>query len=137
MKQEPFCALQQTEVIDIWDRQFMTQRVTKVPPEEATVFSVNLRIDAQVADQVYQANGIHGMYIEPRSPDGRNPHEGFRVVWLPRKSFSEAQVSQQTSKVPTTLVRQADRYGLRVDSSHAEELHKVHRPDLVYITRLN
>lgn len=133
MQQEPFRQLQPSDVIDVWDRQFMTTRMQRVQPEEADIFSVNLRINQKVQEEVFKANGCHGTYIEPRTQDGRHPDEAFQVVWLPKKSFSEAQVSQQTSKTPTTLVRQADRYGLRVASHEAEALHQLHRPDLVYI----
>ena len=133
LQMDPFRNVQQAEIIDVWDRQFMSTRMSKTAPEEAAMFSVNLRINEQICDELFQANGTQGIYLEPRSPDGRNPHDQFKVVWLPGKSFGEAQVSQKTSKVPTMLVRQADRYGLRVDSTKAEELHRLHRPDLVYI----
>ena len=133
MQQEPFRHLQQSDVIDVWDCQFMTVKMQKVPPEDSDVFSVNLRIKQQVQDDIAKANGCNGTYIEPRSPDGRHPDDSFQVVWLPRKTFGEAQVCQKTSKTPTTLVRQADRYGLRVLNEEAEALHRIHRPDLVYI----
>ena len=133
MQQEPFRHLQQSDVIDVWDRQFMTVKMQKVPPEDSDVFSVNLRIKQQVQDDIAKANGCNGTYIEPRSPDGRHPDDSFQVVWLPRKTFGEAQVCQKTSKTPTTLVRQADCYGLRVLNDEAEALHRIHRPDLVYI----
>lgn len=133
LQMDPFRNVQQADIIDVWDRQFMSTRMSKTAPEEAAMFSVNLRINEQICDELFQANGTQGIYLEPRSPDGRNPHDQFKVVWLPGKSFGEAQVSQKTSKVPTMLVRQADRYGLRVDSTKAEELHRLHRPDLVYI----
>jgi hypothetical protein len=135
MKQPPFVNLQQHEIIDVWDRdrQFMTNRMTRTSQEESVMFSVNMRVSLDVQDDIFLANGANGTYVEPRSPDGRQPAEQFQVVWLPRKTYSEAQVCQQTSKVSATLVRQCDRYGLRVESSHAEELHRIHRPDLVYI----
>ena len=133
MQQEPFRSLQQQDVIDVWDRQYMTTRMTKVPPEDAVMFSVNMRVSQEAAETIAQANGVHGTYVEPRSADGRNPDDRYKVVWLPRKTFGEAQVSQKTSKMPTTLVRQADRYGLRVESKDAEILHQLHRPDLVFI----
>ena len=103
--------MQQQEVIDVWDRQYMTARMTKVSPDDAAMFSVNMRLSQTVVDQVFQANGVQGTYVEPRTADGRNPDEQYKVVWLPKKTFGEGQVSQKTSKVPTTLVRQADRYG--------------------------
>ena len=133
MQQDPFRQLQQTDVIDVWDLQFLTAKLQKVVPDEADMFSVNLRIRQQVQEEVTKANGNNGTYIEPRTPDGRHPDEAYQVVWLPRKTYGEAQVSQKTSKTPTTLVRQADRYGLRVANEEAEALHRLHRPDLVYI----
>ena len=133
MQQDPFRSLQQQDVIDVWDRQFMTTRMTRVTPEDAAMFSVNMRVSQAVADTIAQANGVHGTYVEPRSADGRNPDDRYKVVWLPKKTFGEAQVSQKTSKMPTKLVRQADRYGLRVESQDAEALHQLHRPDLVFI----
>ena len=39
MQQEPFRQLQHSDVIDVWDRQFLTTRLTKVPPEDSDMFS--------------------------------------------------------------------------------------------------
>ena len=97
LQMDPFRNVQQADIIDVWDRQFMSTRMSKTAPEEAAMFSVNLRINEQICDELFQANGTQGIYLEPRSPDGRNPHDQFKVVWLPGKSFGEAQVSQKTS----------------------------------------
>ena len=112
MQQEPFRQLRQSDVIDVWVRQFMTSRMNKVQPEESDMFCVNFRINQNVQDEVYKANGFNGTYVEPRSPDGPHPDEAYKVVWLPRKTFGEAQLCQKTSKIPSTLARQADRYRL-------------------------
>ena len=71
--------------------------------------------------------------LRVRSHDGRQPDDTQKIVWLPGKAYAEAQVIQRASTIPSMLVRQGDRYGLRTSACHAEALHKLHRPDLVYI----
>ena len=133
MKQHPFDTVPQSDVIDVWDRQYLTSKMTKSNSEDAVIFCVNIRLNLAAKAGILAANGSQGMYIEPRTADGRQPDESQKVVWLPKKSFGEAQVCQQTSKIPTMLARHCDRYGLRVAAQQAEELHKTYRPDLVYI----
>ena len=50
-----------------------------------------------------------------------------------RRIFVKQFVARQTTDIPTTLVRSGNRYGLRVAHHKAEEVHNVHRPDLLYL----
>eukprot|EP00435_Cladocopium_sp_Y103_P016483 s3990_g4.t1 len=129
----PFTDLEKSAILDVWDRQFMTMRMTRVPFQEAQLFMVNMRIDSSAIETLMQSNGEDGKYYELRNHNGRQPLESQKIVWLPGKAFADAQVLQRSSTIPTALVRQGDRYGLRTTEQHAEELHKLHRPDLVYI----
>eukprot|EP00435_Cladocopium_sp_Y103_P014515 s729_g3.t1 len=129
----PFTDLDPNAILDVWDRQFMTLRLTKVPHQEAQLFMVNMRIDTSAIATLMKTNGEEGRYIELRNHNGRQPLESQKIVWLPGKAYADAQVLQRTSTIPTALVRQGDRYGLRTDDQHAEALHKQHRPDLIYI----
>eukprot|EP00438_Fugacium_kawagutii_P005459 Skav215028 [mRNA] locus=scaffold966:519649:524391:- [translate_table: standard] len=126
-------ALKQIEVLDVWDRQFLSERMTKALPRDAFVFSVNLRVANQVLPQLTQLNGLDGIYIEPRSADGRHPSSEFEVCWQPRKTFAEITLQQKVTQVPTTVVRLGQRYGLRAKVEHAETLHNELRPDTVYL----
>eukprot|EP00435_Cladocopium_sp_Y103_P038615 s1411_g10.t1 len=129
----PFTELPGNAILDVWDRQFMTMRLSKVPYQEAQLFMVNMRIDASAIETLLRANGEDGKYFELRSHNGRQPDDTYKIVWLPGKAYADAQVVQRASTIPTALVRQGDRYGLRTPDQHAEMLHKQHRPDLVYI----
>ena len=51
------------------------------------------------------------------------------MTWLPNLTFQEAKYAQQTSPQATTLVRNANRYGLRSDAMNAQEIHMKHRPE--------
>ena len=75
-----------------------------------------------VLGTILKANAEDGRFYELRSHDGRQPDDSQQVVWLPGRSFAEAQVIQRASKIDTSLVRQGDRYGLRTDHTQAEEL---------------
>lgn len=133
MTMQPFTDLGHHAILDVWDRQYMTLRMNKVPVHEAQLFVVNMRVESKSVAALMKENGVEGKYFEVRSHDGRQPDETQKTVWLPGKAFAEAQVIQRASTIPTFLVRQGDRYGLRTDTNQAEALHKIHRPDLVYI----
>ena len=66
MKQAPFNSLQPNEVIDVWDRQFLSSRMSRAQPEDSAIFSVNLRIHQQAHEDIIAANGSSGTYIEPQ-----------------------------------------------------------------------
>ena len=133
LNMSPFTEVASSAILDVWDRQYMTARMMKVPVQEAQLFMVNLRVESEAVETILKTNGEDGRFYELRRHDGRQPDESQQVVWLPGKTFAEAQVIQRASKIETSLVRQGDRYGLRTDHTKAEELHKLHRPDLVYI----
>lgn len=134
MKDSPFSpALTSQEILDVCDRQFLSLKLQKVQPSESDLFSVNLRVHEEIAQQLMKINATEGCYAEPRSEDGRQPNPAFAAIWLPGKSAAEAQLAQQMSSAPAVTVRSGTRYGIRVDQSHAEEVHATLRPDLVFL----
>ena len=126
-------ALDTTCILDVWDRQFLNHRLSKEAPKDASVFMVNIRLHREQAKVLLEANAQDGVYAEPRNNTGRQPSEHAQVIWLPKKNFAEAQVSNQMTKVPSALVRSGNRYGLRVASRDAEKVHQEHRPDVMYL----
>ena len=72
--------------------------------------------------------------LEQRTQDGRQSSPDCQVIWLPKKSFAEAVICQQATKVPCQLVRSGNRYGIRVATEHAEQTHQIHRPEVVYLS---
>ena len=132
-QQSPFDSFGAQDVLDVWDRQFLSDRLMKTPAKEASIFAVNIRVDKSKEASIVATSGNEGRYVEPRSHDGRMPSQFFQVVWLHKKSFREAVLARQTTNIPTTLVRSGNRYGLRVPHNRAEEVHNMHRPDLLYL----
>ena len=133
LERPPFDQIASSEVLDVWDRQYLSLRMRREKPEHAELFSCNVRLADQVCQQVLQQSGVDGTYFEPRTQDGRSPHPGFQVVWLPRKTFGEAKVAQTSTAQGTMLVRNGDRYGLRVKPDEAEKVHQLHRPELQFL----
>ena len=126
-------ALDNNCILDVWDRQFLNLRLSKESPKDASVFMVNLRLHKDQAKVLLAANAQGGLYAEPRTTTGRQPSDAHQVIWLPKKNFAEAQVSNQMTQVPSSLVRSGNRYGLRVLTKDAEAVHLAHRPDVTYL----
>eukprot|EP00435_Cladocopium_sp_Y103_P060457 s5_g22.t1 len=122
-----------SEILDVWDRQFLTEQLKKSEPSASYLFMVNIRIAKPNADVILAQSGTAGCYLELRSEDGRSPHPSQQVVWLPKRTVAEVTIAQQANKVPSQLARSGQRYGLRVAKEHAEATHLTHRPDVVYL----
>ena len=133
LQEECFDHVTAADVLDVWDRQFMSQKLTKCKPAECETFSANFRLASKVTQPILSQSGAKGIYIEPRSDDGRTPCTSYQVIWLPQKSFAEATVAQQTTVGECHLVRNQNRYGLRVPNATAEQVHAAHRPEQSFI----
>ena len=133
LQEECFAHVTTPDVLDAWDRQWMTSKLTKCKNSECEVFSANLRLVTQVTEAILRHSGSKGIYIEPRSDDGRSPSSEFQVIWLPHKTFAEATVAQQTTVGECHLARNQNRYGLRVPNANAEQVHAAHRPEQSFI----
>eukprot|EP00438_Fugacium_kawagutii_P010542 Skav214539 [mRNA] locus=scaffold410:584330:588988:+ [translate_table: standard] len=120
-------------LMDVWDRQFLSAKMSKSIPSEAATFTVNFRMTIAVAKQIHEASGTIGLFVEPRSADGRTPDSQFQVIWASRKTFAEIRVMQKTLDVPTFLVRHSDRYGLRVEQEGAQKVHHLLKPEIPWI----
>eukprot|EP00435_Cladocopium_sp_Y103_P043937 s1625_g12.t1 len=116
-------------VIDVWDRQWVTKRFEKTKAASAELFAFSFRMLADKSNELISKSGTNGIYYEPRSACGRYPSDTHHVTWLPNTKFQEAKYAQQTSPQVTSLVRHADRYGLRSDTLNAQQIHEKHRPD--------
>ena len=92
-----------------------------------------LRVPEQVAEQLFSQSATTGIYIEPRSTNGRLPCPEHSVVWLPKKGLRDALLAAQTSTVKCNVARNGQRFGLRVPKQHAAAVHKAHRPDIDFI----
>ena len=132
LEHSPFTDLSTNDVLDVWDRQFVNMKMGRQAAAQASIFLCNIRITTTAAKNLFAQSGQNGQYYEPRSEDGRHPADQQHVVWLPHKLYPEAQLTQRTYE-NSTLVRQGDRYGIRVPSDDAEKIHTTLRPDIVFL----
>ena len=128
-----FADVETQQIIDVWDRQFLDQQFKKSRSTQAFLFAVNLRLPQDVASRLMDLSATEGVYVEPRSDNGRSPCDKFAIVWMPKKSLSEVVLASQTASIKCWVVRNGLRYGLRVATADAAELHKIHRPDIDFI----
>eukprot|EP00435_Cladocopium_sp_Y103_P048382 s1149_g14.t1 len=130
---EHFAELSKGDLLDVWDRQFLSKQYQKMKADEADLFSVVLRFQTSCIPKLMQYNSKDGLFFEPRSPSGREPCQQSRVVWLPRQSFHDVVIAKQSTQHPTSIARSGDRFGLRTSVEHAADVHAQHRPDVSYL----
>ena len=120
-------------ILDVWDRQTLDDKLARTPVAQAEVFAVLLRVTDKFAAHLMPKAAVDGIYLEPRTMDGRRPDPTFHVIWMPRKTLAEVRLAKSRTEQRTTIVRMGARLGLRVDREHAEQVHKQHRPDLMFL----
>ena len=125
--------LSQDQILNIWDRQWMDKAFKKTPAKDAYLFASTLRLTETAAHDMLDLSGSDGLFTEPRADNGRSPDTSFRVIWLPRKTSAEAALVNQTTQQQSWLVRNGDRFGLRVGETDAADVHTLHRPELSYL----
>lgn len=130
-EQEPV----QTAILDVWRRQFLRPGFKQSPPGEASMFSVCLRIPQCLQARLLASSGNGGVYLEPRTLDAKEVDRTFDIVWVPKADKQSIQHLRQTTPASVGLARVADRFGLRVRSEQAKEVHQLIRPDAVFLAQ--
>ena len=120
-------------ILDIWNRDFLTYGFKKTPAKEAQMFVCAVRVQATAFEKLCAFSGTDGVYIEPRSSDGRAHDSKYHTVWLPKTQYKEAIASKAISTTPTILVRVQNRYGLKVAMDQASQIHEQFRGDTVFL----
>lgn len=121
-------------IIDVWRRQFLRAGYKPEPVSSATMFTVCIRIPQCLLHRILGCSGEGGVYAEPRSMDSREVSRDFEVIWVPRSDKAAVSHIRQTNPATIGLARQGERFGVRVVASQAAELHKLLRPDAVYLS---
>ena len=120
-------------VFDVWRRQWMNLSFQQTAPHAADVFAVNLRFDKKVEASVCALSGNGGLFIEPRSLDGKSSVDEYQVIWLPRTNIAEVQHLRQTKPAICGIVRMGSRLGVRVTADDASNLARDLRPDTIVL----
>ena len=117
-------------LLDVWNRDFLTGAFRKTKAGEAIIFACAVRVRADVFSQVLTASGNGGVYLEPRTDDGKGHSPKFHTVWLNKMSYEEAIAAKATAKCSAYLIRVNRRYGLKTTVEQAEALHSQYRAEV-------
>lgn len=120
--------------MDIWRRQWTSSTFKACEPEVASIFWVNIRYVKDRQSAILRCSGCRGVFVEPRSLDGKSGVDSHQVVWLPRESLQELQRLQQCHVMIEGLARLGARLGLRVATANAPALTRLVKPGTVYLT---
>lgn len=120
-------------IIDLWQRDFVSLHFQKTKPDQAAIFTCFMRIAKSKLPIVISQSGQEGIYIEPRQQNGKKLDDSYHTVWLNKQTVDEARALQATAKMPVSLVRVTNRYGLRAESRFGPELHRTLKPDSPFI----
>ena len=120
-------------ILDVWDRQFLTIKMSRCKPQDSEMFIVSLRLNSRAFDLAMQKSGHQGLYVEPRTPDGRQPSPEYRVVWLAKTDKGTAMTALQTTTGRVSLARTGLRFGIRAGVNEAEAIHNQHKSHLPYL----
>ena len=120
-------------VLDVWRRQYLQFGFNQCRPQDADMYSACLRLPACLTDRLLRSSGSQGIYVEPRSHDGKFIAEEFSVVWAPKLSKAELVHVRQTHPCALGLARLGERRGIRTRPQDAEKIHAVVRPNTMYL----
>ena len=120
-------------LLDVWQRSFLTVHFAPVKPADSALFTCAVRVVEQVGSQLFELSGTNGIYVEPRTHDGKQHDTQTQTVWLPKHGFQQAIAAKSTAVVPSSLIRVGHRYGLRALAKDAQQLHSQFRPEVPYL----
>lgn len=120
-------------ILDVWRRQHLRFGFKPAPAGKADMFSVCLRVPAQLLDGLLATSGTAGAYCEPRTADGTEILHQYTVIWVPKLSVQELMHLKQTNPAIIGIARVGERRGVRALSDQAAAIHKLVRPDTVYL----
>jgi hypothetical protein len=120
-------------VIDVWRRQWLSSAFRPMAPQQADIFFVNVRLLDSVFDRVLQCSGRGGLFLEPRTLDGRDPLLDFQILWLAKTPIEELCRLQQCNPQICGLARLGSRLGVRCRVQDAPDLAKTLKPNSVFL----
>jgi len=120
-------------VMEIWGKQWLRLDFRQSHPDQAELFTVHLRLPEHMQLQVQHFSGHEGVYLEPKSIDGRQPSQDFQVIWLPRADESQVLLLRQTVSHVVGMARLGQKLGLRCKTENAAEVFSTLRPGHTFL----
>eukprot|EP00435_Cladocopium_sp_Y103_P067936 s1011_g30.t1 len=102
-------------VLDVWSWRWTNLDNKQVQVDQATVFSVFVRVPRSALRSMLSVSGWFGIFLEPRPASKQGPHPAYAVIWLP-KSFdlTAALDFKRRHDVVLGIARMQMKLGLRV-----------------------
>lgn len=119
-------------LFEVWARACFNDKGAKCEPQQATCFTVFVRIPDGALTGVL-GNTPVGIYAEPRGEQPREHDARYRVIWLPGASFGEAAHKCRTCNKSVSLVRLRQKYGVRVLQEDEAAAWATLRPGMDYV----
>eukprot|EP00438_Fugacium_kawagutii_P026364 Skav206085 [mRNA] locus=scaffold2150:89444:94665:+ [translate_table: standard] len=116
-------------ILDLWQRDYVNLHFKKTKQAEAQMFVCCIRVVTSAFHKMFRLSGEHGVYIEPRAPDGRSQDPNFQTVWLGKQDIAGAKATQSILGEVSCLVRVQTRYGVKVPCDRAQAVHDKIKPD--------
>ena len=120
-------------VLELWGKQWLQLDFRHTSPDDADLFTAHLRLPEHLQMQVQFFSGHDGVYLEPKSLDGRQPSPDFQVVWLPKADQAQLMLQRQTVPHVVGLARLGQKMGLRCRTEHAAEVFSTLRPGQTFL----
>ncbi len=127
----------QEPLLDVWRRQWLSLQSKIVPMVQADLFIVCFRFVASQETSMLQQSGVAGVFLEPRSIDGKEPHLDYQVIWLPNISMAEATRLKQTNPGVLGVARMGSKVGLRVKTCDAPTVGNILKPGSIFLASGN
>jgi hypothetical protein len=97
------------------------------------VFTVHLRIPEMLQHVVQEFSGYAGVFLEPKSIDGRKPSELYQVIWFPKASLDQLDIQRRTIKEVCGIARMGHKLGLRCKVEHAAIVFQTTKPGMTFL----
>lgn len=123
----------ESPVVEAWGKQWMKLNFQFCPSEQADVFGVHLRIPEILQMQVQAYSGVEGVFLEPRSLDGKQPSPSFQVIWMAKADLSQLMLQKQTVAAVCGLARMGVKMGLRCRTEDAAQVYAVVKPGQIFL----
>ena len=122
-----------TPILDVWQRDFLSIHFQKCRPNDAQLYAVAMRVTSEVFATLFKQSGTAGLYVEPRSDDGRGQDPRYHTIWIPRQPINEVKALQSMQNTSVSIIRVGYRYGFKVPVEAAEQVHAQINPHEPYI----
>lgn len=117
-------------VVEVWSKQWLRLNFASCPPQQAEVF---VRIPEVLQHIVQEFSGFSGIFLEPKSVDGRKPSDLYQVIWFPKASVEQLMVQRQTIAEVCGLARLGHKLGLRCKAEHAAAVFAKTKPGMTFL----